>query len=144
VWRIVVAGILFAIGVWLAIDALITTDSERVEAEIERLLEVARRGGDDAADEILDAFAEDYHGAGLYSPERIRDYARRYVAGERPEELWLGNFKAFPKEDGTILVPILRIHVKTRNFEGDAIVKVTFAERDERFRIVNVEPALGR
>lgn len=143
-FRIVLVIVLVAIGLWLALDALITTDAERVEAEIERLLEVAERGGDDAAAEILDAFAEDYRGSGFYSRERIRDYVRRYVEGERPEELWTGNYEAIPAGDGTIFVPLLRIHVKTKNFEGDAIVRVTFAKREDRFRIVSVDPWSAR
>lgn len=138
-WRIVVVAILAAIGIWLAIDALITTDAERVEAEVARLVELAREGGDDAAKEILGAIADDYRGDGLFARARIEDYVRRLVAEGQAEEIWTGRYDAIPKGDGTILVPLLRIHVRTKDAEGDAILKVTFAERDGRFRVVNVE-----
>jgi len=138
VGKIVVVGLLCAIGVWLLVDALITTDAERVEAEVERLLDVARKGGDAAAIEIRAAIADDYRGSGYYSRERIEEYIRRYVAGEVPEELWTGDYVAVPKGD-EIVIPILRLHVRTKRIEGDTILRVTFAKRGDRFRIVSVD-----
>ncbi len=132
------AGTFLAVGIWFAIDALITTDAERVEAEMERLLDLARQGGEAAATGILDALADDYRGSGAYSRANIEGYARRALLAEPPEELWTGDYVALPKGD-EILVPLLRVHVRARGFEGDAIVRVWFAERDGRFRIVNVE-----
>lgn len=136
--RIVLVALLVAVGIWFAIDALIKTDAERVEDEVARLLDVARGGGDDAAAEILGALADDYRGAGAFSRERIDGYVRRYVAGERAEEITTGGYMAVPKGD-EILVPILRVHVRTKRFEGDTVVSVWFAKRDGRFRIVNVD-----
>jgi hypothetical protein len=143
VWRIALVGSLLAIGLWFAIDALITTDLERVEAEVERLLEVARKGGPEAADEILAAFAEDYRGSGFYARENVERHARRFLAAGRPEEISIGWPKAVPKGE-EIQVPILRVDVRTKRDQGTTFVRLTFARRDGRFKIVNAEQALGR
>jgi hypothetical protein len=137
VLRIVVVVILSAIAVWLAIDALITTDAERVEMEVERLLELARQGGEDAAREILDAVAEDYRGA--YSRESIGRYLRMCLVDDRPEEITTGSPAYIPK-GGEVLIPLLRVDVRTKKgFQATAILRVTFAKRNGRFRIVSVE-----
>ena len=137
-WRTAVAAVLLLVGVWLAIDALIVTDLERVEAEVERLVELARHGGADAAQEILAALADDYRGDGFYARERIADYVRRFVAEDRAEEISTGGYVAVPKGD-EVIVPILRVDVRTKRTEATAVLRVTFAKRDGRFRIVNVE-----
>lgn len=137
-WRIVVVAVLAAIGIWLGIDALITTDAERVEAEVARLVELAREGGDDAAKEILAALADDYRGDGPFARERIEAYVRTCLVEARPEEIWTGDFITVPKGD-EIVIPLLRIHVRTKALEGDTLLKVTFAERNGRFRVVNAE-----
>lgn len=137
-WRTALVALLLAIGIWLAIDAAVKTDAERVEDEVARLVDVARQGGEDAAREILAALADDYRGSGSYSRERIEGYLKLYIAEGRPEEITTGGYKALPKGDG-ILVPLLRIDVRTKRYQGTAFLRVTFAERDGRFRIVNVE-----
>lgn len=129
-------GLLLAIGVWLAIDALITTDAERVEAEVERLLDLARQGGEDAAAGILDAVADDYRGA--YSKETIERYLRMCLVDDRPEEVTTGSPAYIPK-GGEVLIPLLRVDVRTKRFEGTALLRVTFAKRDGRFKIVSVQ-----
>ncbi|MCK6460970.1 MAG: hypothetical protein L6Q95_13890 [Planctomycetes bacterium] len=134
--RIVIMGLLLAIGLWLAVDALITTDAERVEAEVERLLDLARQGGEDAAAEILDAVADDYRGA--YSKETIGRYLRMCLVDDRVEELTTGSPAYIPK-GGEVLIPLFRLDVRTKRFQGTAILRVTFAKRDGRFRIVSVE-----
>jgi hypothetical protein len=136
VGRIAVVGVLSAIAVWLAIDALITTDAERVEMEIERLLGLARMGGEDAAAQILDAIAEDYRGA--YSRDAIGRYLRQFLVEDRPEEITLGTPMPVPK-GGEILVPLLRVDVRTRHAAVSTVLRVTFARRGDRFRIVSVE-----
>jgi len=136
VGRIVIVGILSAVAVWLAIDALVTTDAERVETEVERLLELARQGGEDAVAGILDAIADDYRGA--YSRENIERYLRMCLVDDRPEEITTGSPVYIPK-GGEILIPLLRVDVRTKRFQGTAVLRVTFAKRDGRFRIVSVE-----
>jgi hypothetical protein len=138
VWRTVLVALLLAIGIWLAIDALVKTDAERVEDEVARLVDLAREGGEDAAKGILAALADDYRGSGAFSRERIEGYVRQYVLEGRPEEITTGGYKAVPKGD-EILVPLLRIDVRTKRFQANALLRVTFAERDGRFRVVNVE-----
>jgi len=138
VWRTVLVALLSAIAVWLAIDALIVTDAERVEAEVERLVDLARQGGEEAAQEILAALADDYRGTGFYSRANIESRVRRHLVEERPEELSTGKIVAVPKGE-EVVVPLLTIHVRTRREEVSRPFRVTFAERDGRFRIVNVE-----
>jgi hypothetical protein len=136
VFRIVVVGVLSAIAVWLAIDALITTDAERVEVEVERLLVLARQGGEDAVAGILDAIADDYRGA--YNKETIERYLRMCLVDDRPEEITTGSPAYIPK-GGEILIPLLRVDVRMKNFQQTALLRVTFAKRGDRFRIVSVE-----
>ncbi len=137
-WRTALVALLLAIGIWLAIDALVTTDAERVEDEVARLLDLAREGGDHAAGEILAALADDYRGDGFFARARIEEYVRRHVIEERAEEIATGDYAALPI-GGEIVVPILSIHVRTKRFEANPILRVAFAERGGRFRIVNVE-----
>lgn len=137
-WRTALVALLLAIGIWLAVDALHKTDSERVEDEVARLVDVARQGGEDAAREILAALADDYRGSGGFSRERIEGYVRQYVLEGRPEEITTGGYSAVTKGDET-LVPLLRIDARTKRYQGSALLRVTFAERDGRFRVVNVE-----
>jgi hypothetical protein len=134
--RVAVAGLLLAIGLWLAIDALITTDAERVEMEVERLLGLARQGGEDAVAGILDAIADDYRG--VYSRETIERYLRMCLVDDRPEEITTGSPVYVPK-GGEILIPLLRVDVRTERFQGTAILRVAVARRGDRFRIVSAE-----
>lgn len=143
-WRIALVGSLLVIGVWLAIDALITTDLERVEQEVLRLVEVARKGGEEAADEFLAAFADDYRGSGLYARDNVARYVHRFLVDDRPEEISIGKPIAVPKGE-EIMIPLLRVDARTRRDQGTAFVRLTFAKRDGRFRIVNAEQGgLGR
>lgn len=137
-WRTVLVGLLLAIGAWLAIDALVVTDLERVEAEVERLIDHGRQGGEEAGNGILAALADDYRGAGMYSRENLEGYVRRFVVLDRAERIETGGYEAVPAGDGEIVVPILRITAHKRG-EHTALLRVTFAERGDRFRIVNVE-----
>ena len=137
-WRIALVALLLAIGIWLAIDALVKTDAERVEDEVARLVDLAREGGEGAAGGILAALADDYRGSGGFSRARIEGYVRQYLVEDRPEEITTGKPIAVPKGD-EILIPILRIDARTKRSAGSAVLRLTFAERDGRFRIVNVE-----
>jgi hypothetical protein len=138
VWRVAVVALLLVIGAWLAIDAFVVTDLERVEAEVVRLVDLARAGGPEAADEILAALADDYRGDGPYARERVAAYVRQYVAEPRIEELSAGTPQPIWKDD-EIVIPLLRLRVRARDLEGNLLLRVTFAERDGRFRIVNAE-----
>jgi hypothetical protein len=138
VWRLFVAAGLLAIGIYFAIDAVIVTDRERVEEEVARLVDLAREGGPEAAEEILAALAGDYRGEGPFARERIEGHVRRQVGERRIERLLTGSYQAVPMGDD-LVVPILRLQAKTRDFEANPVLRVTFAERDGRFRIVNVE-----
>ncbi|HEX5137435.1 MAG TPA: hypothetical protein VFY93_10705 [Planctomycetota bacterium] len=134
--RIAILVVLAAVAVWLAVDWLVTTDAERVEMEVEHLLEVARHGGEDAVQEILGALADDYRGA--YSKDMIERYLRMALVADKPEEITTGSPDFVPKGD-EILIPLLRVDVRTKSLQGTALLRITFAKRGDRFRIVNVE-----
>jgi hypothetical protein len=134
---LIVAGMLLALGIYFAIDAVIVTDAERVEEEVARLIDLARKGGPEAAEEILAALADDYRGEGPFARERVAGHVRRQVGEGRIEQLLTGSYEAVPL-GGEYVVPILSLRAKTRDFEVNPILRVTFAERDGRFRIVNV------
>ena len=137
-WRIALVAGLVAIALWFAIGALITTDAERVEAEVERLVEVARKGGEEAAAEFLAAFADDYRGSGLYGRENVERYVRRFLVDDRPEEISIGKFLVVPKGD-EFMIPLMRVDARSRRDQGTTFVRLTFAKRDGRFRIVSAE-----
>lgn len=137
-WRIAVVGLLIAIGLWLAIDALVVTDMERVEAEVERLVEVARKGGEEAAAEILGAFADDYRGSGFYARENVERYVRQFLVNDRLEEITVNKFGIVPKGD-EIMIPFLKVDARSARDQGSAYVRLFFAKRDGVFKIVSAE-----
>lgn len=136
-WRTVLAFFLLAVGAYVLINLLVTTEPERVEAQVERLVELARTGGDDAVDEILLAFADDYRGEDYFSLPRIEGYLRQYVGHRRIRSLETGGYTALWKDD-EILVPILALYAKTDSVELRPVLRVTFASRDGEWKIVNV------
>jgi len=126
-----------AIGAYLLVNWFVTTDRERVEAEVERLVSLARRGGEEAASEISDALAEDYRGSRPFSREDIAASLRRYVAPGKLRELSTSDFKTL--WDGEeILVPILRIDAATGSAGYTLILTVRFAERDGAWKVVDI------
>jgi len=138
VWRIVLVALLLAIGIYLAVDALFVSDTERVEAEVARLLDVARAGGEGAADEILAALADDYRGEGPFRRESVEQRVRGYLAGGPPEEILSGGYEALWIGD-EIVIPILSLRVKWKGtWTQLPILRVHFAERDGRFRVTNI------
>jgi hypothetical protein len=141
VLRVVAVVVLSALAIWFVVDALTVSDAERVEMEMERLLDLARQGGEDAVAGIMDAIAEDYRG--VYSRETIERYLRMGLADGPPEEVTTGS-PAFLPKDGEIVIPILRVDVRTKGYQGRAVLKVSFAKRGDRFRVVSVDQAFGR
>lgn len=137
-WRIALVAGLVAIALWFAIGALITTDAERVEAEVERLVEVARQGGEAAASELLAAFADDYRGSGFYARENVGRYLQRFLVEDRPEEISIGSFLVVPKGE-EFMIPLMRVDARSRRDQGTTFVRLTFAKRDGRFKIVSAE-----
>jgi len=135
--RIAIVVVLAAVAIWLAVDWLVTTDAERVEKEFDRLLTLARQGGDEGYAGILDALAEDYHGT--YSRETIERYLRLALVDDKPEEITTGS-PAFVAKGDQIVIPLLRIDVRAKRYQGTGILRVTFAKRGDRFRIVSVDP----
>jgi len=135
VWRTLLAGTAIVIAGYVVFNLLVTTDLERVENDVERALEHARQGGDDAAEAVLSILADDYDGE--YPRRSIESYVRRYVGQKRVREVTTGGYKAIWKGE-EIVIPILRLDVKTDHGLARAILRVTFAERDGEWKVVNV------
>ena len=127
--------IVLACVVGLAVIAaqLFPSDRKRVEQEVERLADLARRGGPDAAEEILALLADDYRGP---IPRRdIEKQVRARLEESGVGSLRLGDFKTVWKGDREILIPILAL--RADGWPGPVILTVTFADRDGRWRITS-------
>lgn len=122
-----------AVACYVLIHLIVTTDRERVEAEVERLLELARSGGEDAADEILAAFADDYRGT--IPLKRIAAFVRDYVGASRIVKLTTGSYKTFWDGD-EIRIPILALYITAKGWEAKTLLTVVCAERDGEWKIV--------
>ena len=124
-----------AVGCYVLVHLIVTTEPERVEAEVERLLGLARRGGEDAAEEILDAFAEDYSGS--FELDWIQKQVRNYVGRNRFKSVTVGSFSAVWKGDD-ILIPRLTVTLEVEGWKAVLFLAVTCAERDGEWKIVHV------
>ena len=133
--RGIVGGVVACIVVVFFIDLLTVSDREQVEQDVERLLDLAREGGDEAVDEILAALARDYRGA--VSRKTLEKNLRRYVGKGQITSLVTGGYKTI--WDGEeIHVPILRITVKTAGFTQTVLLSVTYARRDGAWKVVDI------
>ncbi len=132
------AALAVAVAAYLLIDALVTSDREEVERTVERLLAAARRGGDGAVDEILEALADDYRGEGPFARDAMERRLRTHLGGTaRLTRLGAGGYRAIWKGDG-ILVPILSIEAAAGGAVQRVVLSVSFAERDGRWRIRDI------
>ena len=133
--RTLLVGLAIVIGGYALWNLLVTTDLERVEDDVERALAHAREGGDEAAEAVLDILADDYDGE--YPRRSIENHVRRIVGEKRVRKLSTGDYKALWKGD-EIVIPILRIDLETDRGSHSAILRVTFALRDDAWKVVNV------
>ncbi len=124
-----------AVSCWVLWHVIVTTDRERVENEVERLVELARKGGQDAADEIMAAFADDYRGS--VDLEWIRRQVQNYVGRKRLRSVEIGSIKTIWKDD-EIVIPLLRVTLGFDGLKGMMLLSVTCAERDGEWKIVHV------
>jgi hypothetical protein len=144
VGRTVALGLVLAVAAWFLVQAIVTTDREAVEAEIARLVALARQGGDDAVLGILDALAPDYRGTHPFTRESIEENLRHYLEPMRLDSLSTGDPSPVWKGE-EIFVPILSIQAKADGAAYRVLLSVTFAERDGSWKIVSVSRAeLGR
>jgi len=143
VGRAIAAGLVLAVGLYLVVDALWTSDTERVEAEVERLLKLGREGGPGAAAEILDALAGDYRGTSPFTAKEIALNLDRYVATERVANLKNGSYDAIWKGD-EIVVPLLVLDADVGSRAGRLYLSIVFAERDGRWKVVDIIRPFGR
>lgn len=138
--RTVALGLVLAVAAWVAIQAIVTTDREAVEEEIGRLVEVARSGGDEGVAEILAALAPDYRGSSPFTRESMEANLRRFLAPGRMSDLATGDPSPIWKGE-EIFVPLLSVRAKVDGAARTVILAVTFAEREGRWRIVDVSRA---
>ena len=139
----IAAGVLVAIGLYVAVDAIWTTDTERVELEVERLIDLAREGGPGAAEEILAALADDYDGASPFTRESIARNLEAYVATSRVRNLKSGSYTAVWKGDD-ILVPLLVLEADAGDRSGTLYLTIVFGQRDGRWKVVDISRAWSR
>ncbi len=122
----------------VAINLIFTSDRERVEEEMERLIEVAERGGEEAVAEILDALADDYRGSGWFARESLERRLRQVlVPAARLSELRHGNFEPVIRGE-EILIPIVSLRGTIRGSDQQVILSIWFGFRDDRWKIVDV------
>lgn len=111
---------------------LFPSDRKRVEQEVERLADLARTGGPDAVEAILDILADDYRGS--IPRKDIETYIRRRLEESGIGSLSLGNFKTMWKGD-EILIPILA--VRAEGWPMPLLLTVTFADREGRWKVTS-------
>lgn len=135
-------NLLLAIGMavtaFVAFQFIHTSELERVEEEMERLFDLAAEGGEDAADEILDAFAEDYRGTGPFKLTSVQRTIRSaLVPAGTAKDLKRGGFQPVKKGE-EILVPIVRVSGEVRGNSLSFIVSVMWARREGEWKIVQI------
>ncbi|MHC4222635.1 MAG: hypothetical protein ACYSX0_13385 [Planctomycetota bacterium] len=126
----IVAVIIAAVVLW---NVLVTTDRERVEADVLRLVELAKKGGQEAADEIYEALAEDYRGSGYFERERVRRELTKRVGAGRLKSLEVNDFDVVATGE-EMEIPWLILFTEY----GNAHLRVTYAKRNDQWKIVNV------
>lgn len=127
----------FCVGAYFLVNAIVTTDRDLVRQDVERLVEVARRGGDDAVEEILASLAEDYRGSGSFTRASIERQLRNYVGGNRIRSLSTGAIKVVWVGD-ELKIPLLAIHAGTESLSGSLFLTITYGEREGGWKIVSV------
>jgi len=111
---------------------LFPSDRKRVEQAVERLADLARTGGPDAVEGILDILADDYRGS--IPRKDIEAYVRGRLKESGVGSLSLGNFKTMWKGD-EILIPILA--VRADGWPAPLLLTVTFAVRDGHWKVTS-------
>lgn len=139
-WRTILLGLGLAVAAYVAINLIVTTDLERVEEEIGHLVDLANEGGEAAVDGILAALADDYRGTPPFERESVERYLRRYVGDSKSRTITTGNPKPIWKGD-EIFVPLLSVRATVDGATRQVILSLTFAERDGRWRIVDISRA---
>ena len=136
--RNVAIGVGIAVAAFVAYQFLHVTELDVVEEEMERLFDVARNGGEDAVDEILDAFADDYRGAGPFRIDSIRRNLRyALVPAGSATGLKRGDFQPVARS-GEILVPIVSVSGEVKGNPVRVVVSVLWGRREGRWKIVDI------
>jgi hypothetical protein len=138
VLRNALLGIGFIVAAVVAINLLYTSDRERVEEETLRLFELAREGGEDAANEILDAFADDYRGQGLFSKRSIERRLRlALVPAGTATDIKHGGFDTLVKDD-EIVIPLIHVQATVGGGPARVFLIITWGSRGGRWKIVDI------
>ena len=136
--RTVIGLVGIALLAFLAVNLLFSDDRDRVEDEMERLIEVAERGGEEAVAEILDALADDYRGSGWFARKSLERRLRAVlIPPGRLTELRHGDFDPVVKGD-EIVIPLVSLRARIEGNSQQVFLAVTFAFRDDVWKIVNV------
>jgi len=138
VLRTLLAALTVAVAAYLFIDAIVTSDREEVESLVGRLVDAARRGGDEAVDQILAALADDYRGEGPFARDAMERRLRTHLGGNaRLSELSTGDYRAIWKGD-EMFVPILSIEATAQGSVQRVVLSLWFAERDGEWKIADI------
>jgi len=132
--RLGLAGLALVVVVFTIVQWLFVSDTDKVEEELKRLIELAEQGGPEAAAEILAVLADDYQGSHPYTRANIEKIVEATVARGGIESITVGDFKVVAKGDG-IVVPIFRV---TAVPHGTVILTLFFGERDGTWKLTNV------
>lgn len=126
--RALLGASLLAAALWIGWNLFHTSDRERVEALVERLLRRAAEGGEEASEEILSALAPDYRGTTL-PRAGIESILRGYVTPRRVASLDSGAIHPAVKED-EIVVP-LRLTAQVGRDPVTLLLTIHFSEDGE-------------
>ena len=135
--RPVLIFLVVLVGVWALWNALITTDLDRVEQDVKRVVALALEGGEASADEILAAFADDYRGTGMFALDDIERRLKRWVVPGKVRSLQTGDFKVL-STGSEIEVPLLAIYADLDGWDVKMLIRLTYAQRRGDWKIVNI------
>jgi len=134
----VLVGIALFLAAMVSCQILFSDDRDAVEDEMERLFELARAGGEDAVEEILEGFADDYRGSGNFALSRIERALRGAVvpAGSLTK-LEHGAFDAIVTGQ-EIEIPIVSVSAESGGRTIRIVLRFVWARRDGTWKIVDV------
>ena len=134
----ILVGIGVACLLVVSCQLLFTSDRDLVESKMEELFDIARLGGEDAVERILDEFAEDYRGSGTFSRARVERQLRwALIPDGKSTEIKHGDFD--PIVVGTeIEIPIVSVSAEVDGTPVRVILRVVWGPEDQDWKIVDI------